>query len=104
MGDLSRFCLSCLGRWVLLFPKTAPESFKYWLSNHLIEGCCYKEATEPRVFLLVKLNSSLLMVYARHHDLVDRYGISVSQMTTEMFHLSQTLPGPFLTHDLSTSL
>jgi hypothetical protein len=24
----------------------------------------------------------------RHHDLVDRYGISVSQMTTDMFHLS----------------
>jgi len=23
-----------------------------------------------------------------HHDLVDRYGIFVSQMTTDMFHLS----------------
>jgi hypothetical protein len=26
--------------------------------------------------------------YGRHHDLVDRYGISVSQMTTDMFLLS----------------
>jgi hypothetical protein len=26
--------------------------------------------------------------YGRHDDLVDRYGISVSQMTTDMFHLS----------------
>jgi hypothetical protein len=34
-------------------------------------------------FLLVKLK-----FYGRHHDLVDRYGISVSQMTTDMFHLS----------------
>jgi len=34
-------------------------------------------------FLLVKLKC-----YGRHHDLVDRYGISVSQMTTDMFHLS----------------
>ena len=25
--------------------------------------------------------------YYRHHDLVNRYGISVSQMTTDMFHL-----------------
>jgi hypothetical protein len=25
--------------------------------------------------------------YGRHHDLVDRYVISVSQMTTYMFHL-----------------
>ena len=39
-------------------------------------------------FLLVKLKSSLRKLYGRHHDLVDRYGISVSQMTTNMFHLS----------------
>jgi hypothetical protein len=39
-------------------------------------------------FLLVKLKSSLGKCYGRHHDLVDRYGISVSQMTTDMFHLS----------------
>ena len=50
-------------------------------------------------FLLVKLKSSLRMFYGRHPDLVDHYGISVSQMTTDMFHLSQTLPGPFLIRD-----
>ena len=33
-------------------------------------------------FLLVKLKSSLRKLDGRHHDLVDRYGISVSQMTT----------------------
>ena len=37
---------------------------------------------------LVKLKSSLRKFYGPHHDLVDRYGISVSQMTTDMFHLS----------------
>jgi len=47
-------------------------------------------------FLLVKLKSSRRMFYGRHHDMVDRYGISVSQMTTDMFHLSQILPGSFL--------
>jgi hypothetical protein len=47
-------------------------------------------------FLLVKLKSSRRMFYGRHHDMVDRYGIHVSQMTTDMFHLSQILPGPFL--------
>jgi hypothetical protein len=46
----------------------------------------YNEDTEG--FLLVKLKSSLRKFYSRHHDLVDRYGISVSQMTTDMFHLS----------------
>ena len=39
-------------------------------------------------FLLVKLKSSLRIIYGRHHDLVDRYGISVSQMTTDIFNLS----------------
>jgi hypothetical protein len=39
-------------------------------------------------FLLVKMKSSLRKFYGRHHDLVDRYGIYVSQMTTDMFHLS----------------
>ena len=38
-------------------------------------------------FPLVKLKSSLRKFYGRHHDMVDRYGISVSQMTTDMFHL-----------------
>ena len=33
-------------------------------------------------FLLVKLKSSLRKFSGRHHDLVDRYGISVSQITT----------------------
>jgi hypothetical protein len=39
-------------------------------------------------FPLVKLKSSLRKLYGQHLDLVDRYGISVSQMTTDMFHLS----------------
>jgi len=39
-------------------------------------------------FISVKLKSSLRTFYGRHHDLVDRCGISMSQMTTDMFHLS----------------
>jgi hypothetical protein len=39
-------------------------------------------------FLLVKLKLLLRKVYGRHHDLVDRYEIPVSQTTTDMFHLS----------------
>ena len=46
-----------------------------------------KEGTEPRVpFGKVEIITS--KVYGRHHDLVDHYGISVSQMTMDMFHLS----------------
>ena len=43
-------------------------------------------------FLLVKLKSTLRKCYGRHYDVVDRYGISVSQMTTDMFHLSKHFP------------
>jgi hypothetical protein len=39
-------------------------------------------------FLLVKLKSTLRKLYENHHDLVDRCGISVLQVTMDMFHLS----------------
>ena len=39
-------------------------------------------------FLLIKLKSSRRTFYGRNHDLVDRYGISVSQMITSMFHVT----------------
>ena len=39
-------------------------------------------------FLLVKVKSSLRKCYGYHHDLVDRYGISVPQMTMDIFYLS----------------
>jgi hypothetical protein len=39
-------------------------------------------------FLLVTLKSSLRTSYGRHNDLVHRYGMYVSQMITDMFHLS----------------
>jgi hypothetical protein len=44
---------------------------------------------------MVKLKSSLRKFCGRHHDLVNRYGTSVSQITTDMFHLSWTLSGSF---------
>ena len=45
-------------------------------------------------FLLVKLKSLLRKYFGRHYDLVNlnRYGIYVSQMTTNIFHLQQELP------------
>jgi hypothetical protein len=46
------------------------------------------------VFLVSKLKSTL-------HDLVNRYVRSVLQLTTDMFRLSSSQPGPFLIHDLS---
>ena len=47
-------------------------------------------------FLLVKLKSLLRKFYGCNHDLVDCYGISVSQLTKDMFHLSSTRPFRFV--------
>jgi hypothetical protein len=41
-------------------------------------------------FLMLNLKSSPRKLYSRHHDMVNRYGISVSQMTTDMFRLSES--------------
>ena len=62
-----------------------------------------KEATGPRV-PFGTFKSPLRTFYGRNYDLGDSYGISVSQMTTDMFHLSQTLPGPLFIHDLLPGL
>ena len=51
----------------------------------------YQDFLDRGLLLTRKLlNQGFLLVkfYGRHHDLVDRYGISVLQMTTDMFHLS----------------
>ena len=49
----------------------------------------YQDFIDRGLILTRKLLSQgFLFVYSRHHDLVDRYGISVSQMTTDIFHLS----------------
>ena len=54
--------------------------------------------------LVVESKSSLLMFYGRHHDLIDCYGVSVLQMTTDMFRSLFITTRPFLNNDLSPGL
>jgi hypothetical protein len=56
--------------------------------DFLDRGLLITRRLQNQGFLLVKLKSSLRKLYGRQHDLLDRYGISVSQMITDMFHLS----------------
>ena len=49
-------------------------------------------------FLLVKLKLSLRKIYGCHHELGKHYRISVSQMTTIMFHLLLALPSLMTCH------
>ena len=39
-------------------------------------------------FLMVKFKSFFRKFYGRHHEWVDRYGITVSQMISDMFRMS----------------
>ena len=51
----------------------------------------YQDFPDRGLLLTRKLlinGSSLRKCYGRNHDLVDRYGTSVSQMTTNIFHLA----------------
>jgi hypothetical protein len=68
-------CVSCI-RIGLTFRRTlhySNQTFTYSFYTHT--GTC-------------KTTNLVTKFYSHHHDLVDRYGISVSQMTTDMLHLS----------------
>jgi hypothetical protein len=71
-------------------------SYQYFL----VRGLLPTRKLLNQGFLLVKLKSSLRKFYGLHHDLVDRYGVCVSQMTTDIFHLvvntSQSFPHSWL--------
>ena len=68
--------------WLIRYPR-ACGSYQDFLDR----GLLLTRKLSTQWFLLVKLKSSLRQFYGRHHDLVDRYGISVSQITTDIFHL-----------------
>ena len=55
-------------------------------------------------FLLVKLKSSFWRFYGRNHGLVYRYGISVSQVATDVFRVLWARPGYFPIGELSPDL
>ena len=56
-------------------------------SSTLDRGLLQTRKLPNHEFLVVKLKSSLRKFYGHHHDLVNHYGISLSQMTTYIFPL-----------------
>ena len=59
-------------------------------SNHYFfyRGLLLTRKQLNQSFLVVKLKSSLRKFYSRLHDFGNRYGVSASQMTTDMVRLS----------------
>jgi hypothetical protein len=90
ISQIIRYSRACgshnvfLGRELLLTMKLINKGFLVDKLKSLLR----KFQGRHQGFLVVKVKSSLRKVNGRHHDLVNRYGISVSQMTTDMFHLS----------------
>lgn len=58
----------------------------FFLDIHVHVGVAYKKATEPKVTL-----NPVRIIYGSHHDLGDRYGISVSQKNTDIFSFPYSL-------------
>ena len=56
----------------------------------LIRGLLKIKNLLSQWFLVVKFKSSLRTRYDHHHDLVNLYGIAVSQMTKDKFRLSKS--------------
>jgi len=52
---------------------------KWWVESYF---------KAPNLPLSLRLKVSLRKLYGRYHDLVNRYGVSVLQMTTDMFCLA----------------
>jgi hypothetical protein len=76
-----------------------PNTYSYREVNSYMHILSFVHMWEITLTLTRSWNFGINNLYS-----VDRYGISVSQMTADMFHLSLTLPGPFLIHDLSAGL
>jgi hypothetical protein len=79
------------------------DKHSIWLHT-AYQVCSLLLLARKQEFLVVKLKASLRKYYDRHHDLVNRYELSVSQMTTDIFRLSYSQFGSFIIHDLSRSL
>jgi hypothetical protein len=78
---LAHFHVSWLSDFIF-HPKplcTSLHLFFLFIHNHLTLTLTNRYVSDK---------SSRRKLYGRHRDLVDRYGISVSQMTTDMFPLS----------------
>ena len=60
--------------------------------------------SHPTFALITNFNQIKQDIVVDIHDFVDRYGISVSQMTTNMFRLPKSQSGRFFIHDLSQGL
>ena len=53
--------------------------------NFLEKGQLLSQKLPGQGYVKLQLESSLSKFYCRHHELVDHYGISFSQMTIDMF-------------------
>ena len=62
--------------------------FQWTSTNFSFFGLVYHHTFVTKYLVLAVILLTLNNDYGHHRDLVDRYGISVSQMTTDMFQLS----------------
>jgi len=79
--------IMCLSEDTCLFDIESGQCV--WMKRHVLLTCSLNNVSD-NLFLLVKWKSSLRQFYACHHALANRYGISVSQMTPDVFQFLST--------------
>ena len=78
------FALMCSN----LYSSTMHMEYIYLSVDTIFRACVSYHVSLIEGFLVVKFKSSLRRFYGHHQNMVNRYRISVSQMTNDMFCLS----------------
>jgi hypothetical protein len=79
--SIDQYTFNCLA-----YGWTVIDEWKVIIRIFFIEGCCQQRSYWTKGSYRLSWNHPW-NVYVRHHDLVNRWGISVSHMTTDMFYL-----------------
>ena len=70
----------------------------------LMESCCQQGSYWTKISKFGEVEVITSTFFCPYHDFVNRYGIYMSPMTTDMFHLSHALLGPVIMYFLSPDL
>ena len=58
------------------------------ITDFIHRALLLKKKLTKQGYVATRLRSSLQKFYGRHHELVDKYGVTISVMRTDLFSLS----------------
>jgi hypothetical protein len=82
-------------------PRYDWNTVEYGVNHHNPNPGDFQYQNQAWLYMWLGWGHHFKTFYGHHHNLVNRYGVSVLQMTTDMFHLSYSQSGSVHIHDLS---